>query len=194
MVAKIVLLIVASEGYQPIEYGHTRAVLEKAGIKVEVASNNPGVAQAKPSVVHSKNCADPQCAKGIDPEYASAAVNAILPDVDVNRYAGIFIVGGAGAMEFLDNEATYEVMQNFAKTGKPFGAICISTRILAKAGLLEGKKVTGWNGDNKLEEILKKAKAHYVKLPVVVDGNLITAEGPLAAQQFGSDIVKLIQR
>lgn len=37
MLAKVILLVIASEGYHPVEYGYTRKVLEEAGITVEVA-------------------------------------------------------------------------------------------------------------------------------------------------------------
>ena len=47
---------------------------------------------------------------------------------------------------------------------------------------LRWKKATGWNEDGKLESIFKKYAVTYVKEPVVIDDNVVTAEGPNAAK------------
>jgi protease I len=40
--------------------------------------------------------------------------------------------------------------------------------------------------------VLKQQGAHYTGKPVVVDGNLITANGPKAAEAFGKAIVSTL--
>ncbi len=196
MILKTVLLIIASEGYQPIEYGLTRKVLEEAGINVLVASNIAGTAHAKPSSGHAKNCDDPECSKVAEEyaRYTKAPIDKTFADINPDAYDGIFIIGGPGAMEFLDNQATYKIMQQIAQKGKPFGAICISPRILAHAGLLNGKKATGWNGDKKLDALFKQYKVIYKKQPVITDGVIVTADGPQAALEFGKAIVAVMQK
>ena len=194
MSEKTVLLIIASEGYQPTEYGHTRKALEAAGIRVLVASDAEGTAHAKPITHIPKEC-DSKCAKDLQERdaFETVEVNIDLTAVDINNYDGIFIIGGPGAMQFLDNQALYKIMRDFAKTGKPYGAICVSPRILGNAGLLEKKNATGWNGDQQLEELFAQFKADYIKQSVVIDGLLITADGPHAAAEFGGAIVKLLR-
>lgn len=191
MLAKAILLIIASEGYHPVEYGYTRKALEDAGIKVEIASDKMGVASGKPSAAHSAACKEAACSKAAEdyPQFAKVTVSKLVKDINPDDYDGLYIIGGPGAIEFLDNPTTYLILQKWASRAKPMGAICISPRIFARAGLLEGKRVTGWDGDNKLAAILAEAKAHYVKEAAVVDGNLITANGPEAAIQFGQAIV-----
>jgi len=179
MIHKIILLIIASDGYQPIEYGHTRNALENAGVTVVVASDKSGMAQA--------SNATPK-------RYATAKVDVILTDVDIAQYDGIFIIGGPGALDCLDNKTTYVIMQKAAHAKKLFGAICISPRILAKAGVLKGKKATGWNDDNELDSVFKKAGVIYIKNPVVIDENIVTADGPRSAALFGDTIVKLLKK
>ncbi len=186
---KVVLLIVASQGYQPIEYGHTRKALEDAGIKVIVASNKKGTAHAKP-------CNDSNCNKTTaekNTHYETASVNVTIDAVNPDDYDGIFIIGGPGALDCLDNSTTYSIMQKIAARNKPFGAICISPRILAHAGLLKDKKATCWNGNRQVEELFKKHEISYVNQPVVIDGTIITANGPQAATDFGKTIVSLIK-
>ena len=53
---------------------------------------------------------------------------------------------------------------------------------------------TGWNGDNKLEQIFREHGAQFIKDPVVIDGVLITANGPQSATEFGTAIVNLLKK
>lgn len=191
LAAKAILLIIASEGYNPAEYGFTRQALENAGFKVEVASDKIGTASGKPSAEHTSKCKEAACTKAYEdyPQFASAKVSRLVKDINPDDYTGVYLIGGPGALEFIDNPTTYLILKNLVAKAKALGAICISPRILANAGLLEGKRVTGWDGDNKLADILRDAKAIYIKNQVVVDGNLITGNGPEAASQFGTAIV-----
>ncbi len=188
---KKVLLVIAYQGYQPIEYGYTRKVLEDAGIIVEVASNKMGSATALPSENHKQACDDSNCTKAAEQNqnYAHAAVDITLDAVNVEKYKGIFLIGGPGALEFLDNTIVYGIMRIAAQMGKIFGAICISPRILAHAGLLYNKRATCWDGDGKVEGIFKQYGVSRVQEQVVVDKNIITAEGPQSALLFGQAIV-----
>lgn len=185
---KTVLLIVAYQDYQPIEYGHTRKTLEQAGITVKVASNKAGTAQAAA-------CKNEKCESEVErhAEYAHAPVDVSLENVDATEYDGIFIIGGGGAIEYLDNAVVYKIMQKIAQLQKPFGAICVSPRILAHAGLLNGKKATGWDGDHELDGVFNKHSVQRVPEGCVTDGNIITADGPRSAGAFGKAIIKLLQ-
>lgn len=173
-----VLLIIASQGYQSQEYGSTRQELENAGIKVVVASDIKGIAHASQA----------------NSEFSTANVDLQIAEINVQDYDGIFLIGGPGALTCLDNQSVYQVMQSMAARKKSFGAICLSPRILAHAGLLQEKNATGWNGDNALPDIFKKYKVNYTAKPVVVDGNIITADGPQSAQAFGQAIIKVLQQ
>lgn len=168
-----ILLIVASQDYQPIEYGVPKKILEEAGFTVITASDKSGTATAK--------------------DGSTTQVDVVLDDVNVNDYNGIFLIGGPGALEHLDNETTYSIIKKAAQTQKPFGAICVSTRILAKAGALTGRQATGWDGDNLLEGVYQEHHVQYIKQNVVVDDMIITAVDPSVAQDFGEQIVNVVQ-
>ncbi len=165
------LFVVASEGFQPLEYFEPKKVLEAAGIKIVTASGKVGRVFA----AHSNQ---------------ETISDISIENVNVNEYDGVFFVGGPGAMEHLDNEKSYRLLQNFSQMGKLYGAICISTRILAHAGVLKGKKATGWNGDEELGEIIEQGQGYYIEDQVVIDGNLITATGPSAALAWGGAILE----
>lgn len=167
-----VLLVVANEGYQHIEYGIPKKILIDAEIYVETASDNAIPAIAK--------------------DGSTAQVDVTLDKVDPDEYDGIFFIGGPGALEHLDNDWSYRIIRHAAQNGIPLGAICISTRILAKAGILTNRKATGWDGDGELAELYKEYDVEYVRKNLVIDKNIITAAGPQAAQEFGEQIVALI--
>lgn len=194
MSLKRVLLIIASEGYQPVEYGFTRKALEDAGIKVMVASDKMH-STAMPSLARSSAHQEEHSAQIVAeyPQYATAPVDILFNEVNPADYDGIFIIGGYGAMEFLDNTRMYDLITRIVENGRPYGAICISTRILAKSGALEQKKATGWDGDHDLEKLFVAHGVEYVKEPLVIDGNLITANGPSSVKTFADAIIKKLQ-
>ena len=65
-------------------------------------------------------------------------------------------------------------------------AICIAPAILAKAGILFGKKATVHPSGI---DYLREANAICTEADVERDGNIITANGPVAASLFGQAIV-----
>lgn len=171
---KKVVLVIASEAFQPIEYGVTKDVLEEAGVKVITASDRAGGA------VGTDNSVTP--------------VDISIDELNMADYDGFFLIGGNGAMEKLDNGTVYKLINQAIKRHIPYGAICIATRILAKANAIHGKEATGWNGDNALLAIYN---AHNVKLidkDVVIHGLLVTAVGPSAAELFGKAIIRTLEK
>jgi len=174
MERKTVVFIVASNGYQPIEYNVPKKILTDSGVDVMTASDKPGM------VVASDNTTTT----------ADLSINNIIP----SRYDGIFFIGGPGALEHLDNQTSYTLAEKTVAAKKLLGAICISPRILARAGVLTGKKATGWNGDNTLETVFAKYDVIYEKKDVVIDNDIITATGPAAAEEFGKAILVLLKQ
>ena len=191
-----VLLIIAYQGYQPLEYGVTRKVLESAGIVVKVASNQLGKASSCTNNNQGKTCDDPYCQQMAMeyPNFVKAHVDVVIDEVNPHDYDGIFLVGGPGALEFLDNKKVYSIIQTMHELQRPLGAICISPRILAHAGVLTNKNATCWNGDGKVDALFKKYGVRRSFDHVVVDGTIITADGPQAAEEFGKAIVALVSK
>lgn len=106
----------------------------------------------------------------------------------------LIVVGGFGAVDHLvSNPAVHTLARTFAAAGKPTAAICISGMALAKAGVLNGRRATVWACDASLE-CYKEHGVNYEETPVVKDMNLITAEGPEAAQAFAETILAHLSR
>lgn len=168
-----IIFVVAHDGYQHEEYEVPKRVLEGAGFQVITASDMTGEATAK--------------------DGSKIPVDLLVSEINVEEYVGLFFIGGPGVLECLDNEASYHLINKAYHMGKPIGAICLATRILAKAGILKDKRATGWNGDGELIALFKEQGIQFVADRVVVDTTIITANGPAAAQEFGEKIIALLQ-
>ena len=168
------LFIIAQESYQEIEYGVPKEILEDAGIEVITASKKVGTCNGKLG--------------------GSTQAKISIDDVDVNDYDAIIFIGGPGAIKYQHDVQAHLTAQEAVNREKILAAICIAPTILAYADVLEGKKATVWNEDGHQGELLENQGAEYVKEDLVVDGKLITANGPKAAEKFGKKILEMLQQ
>lgn len=171
-----VLMAIAFKGFRDEEYLQPKKVLEQAGFSVNTTSTKMGMAEGTYGT--------------------TVVIDTDINKVDPNDYLALVFSGGEGMEKELDNPQFQKLAQDFVKAGKPVAAICIAPALLAKAGLLQGKKAAVWSSPlyKKSIKILKANGAIYEDKPVVRDGNIITANGPAAAQQFGEAIVNLLNK
>jgi protease I len=99
-------------------------------------------------------------------------------------------VGGPGALEHLDTPQVHEIFRKAMALGKLVGSICISPVALAHAGLLKGKRVACW--PDGAEEI-EKGGGKYTGGELEMDGQLITASGPLPAKKYGLALLEALK-
>lgn len=165
----MVLLVIAQNGFRDEEYFKPKEVLEKAGYKVVTASQQKGIARGKLG--------------------STTQAEIGLSDVNVDDYAAVVFVGGPGAADYFVDKRALNLAKEAYQKGKVVGAICIAPGILARADILKGKKATVYPSE---EDTLKNKGAILVNKPVVSDGNIVTANGPDAAESFGKEIVKLL--
>lgn len=183
---KIALLIIAKQGFQDVELNGTRDGLTAAGFDVILASTEAG----------------PCVGKFGAQETAAIA----LKNVDVKDYDRIGFIGGPGASNLWQNADAKRIAQDTVRAKKPLGAICIAPKILAAAEVLAGKKATVWNDDpsssslrsessgqaqNQEAKFIESYGAEYTGEPVTVDGLIVTANGPGAAEEFGRVLARL---
>jgi putative intracellular protease/amidase len=65
---------------------------------------------------------------------------------------------------------------------------------LAKAGVLKNIHATWWDGDGELQDVFDKYGVVRVDEPVVVDGVVVTENGPLSARDFGKKIIEVLHK
>jgi protease I len=167
------LFIIAQKGYQPYEYDVPKKILEDVGIEVITASKQAGTCTAA--------------------DQTTTGADVAIADVDVYDYDAIVFIGGPGAVGYQHDVQAHLTAQEAINRNKVLAAICIAPTILAYADVLEGKKATVWNQDGKSAEILTKNGAEFVNEAVVVDGKIITANGPEAAEEFGKKILEMLK-
>ena len=169
-IMKKVLFIVANVGFQDYEFMIPYQAVTEAGYGAEIASGRGG----KCRWVFMKTIGD---SKKIE--------EVVLQDYDLLVFVGW---GGAYDQYYLNQEYL-----NLSKSAKAVAAICIAPSLLSDAGIYEGKQVTG-RDDGFWTQIayLQKNWATFVDQPVIRDGNLITANGPEAAEAFAQEILKLL--
>ena len=125
-----------------------------------------------------------------------AKIDETIDNLDVSDFDAVVFSGGAGCLKYLDNETSYKIAEETLEKNKILGAICISPVILANSGVLSGKKATVWSSvmDKSPVRVLKEHGAEFVDQPVVVDGDIVTGNGPGAAKEFAETIVNLLTK
>lgn len=173
---KKIVMVIAFRNFQDEEYFITNGILKESGAEIKTASSQKGIA--------------------IGASGGETNVDLLVKDLNPADFDGIVFIGGSGCLGALDNEESYRVIKETISQNKILASICISPVILAKSGVLEGKKATVWNSpfDRSPIEILENKGAIYQGESVIVDGKIITANGPPAAEEFGETIVGVLTK
>lgn len=121
----------------------------------------------------------------LDPVMSDSGI-AILPtltfddcrhDLDI-----LFVPGGSGVFEALENERVIGFLQAHGRTARYITSVCTGSILLAAAGLMEGyKATTHWATLSLLEEFGVETLSERV----VIDRNRISGGGVTAGIDFG---------
>ena len=102
----------------------------------------------------------------------------------------IILPGGLPGADHLNNDQRIQtIVKKMAANNKYTAAICAAPRVLATAGLLDGKHATSFPGalDN-----FPVADMIYEEKAVVIDGKVITSRGPGTAMDFTLELIELL--
>ncbi|HDD72652.1 MAG TPA: DJ-1/PfpI family protein, partial [Candidatus Aenigmarchaeota archaeon] len=109
-----------------------------------------------------------------------------LEDVNMDEFDALVLVGGyPGYLNLGRSRAVLDAIVNFNSKNKVIAAICGAPSVLAKAGILDEKKATIYPG---MEREIPRPRGDRV----VVDGNVITSQGPGTAMEFALKIVEVL--
>lgn len=164
-----VIIFVANNEFQDEEFNVVKEELESADIGIKIVAPEKDECHGVNGTI-------------AEPDYTSDEVNA-------DDFLGVVYIGGPGTDKLLDHTGAQELAITFAKAGKVVAAICWAPAILAKAGVLQGKRATVWSG---AKDDLIKGGSQYTAELVTVDGNIVTADSPDSAGAFGQAIAKII--
>ncbi|MHC1594132.1 MAG: DJ-1/PfpI family protein [Methanotrichaceae archaeon] len=172
-----ILMVISPQDYSEPEFDIPRSYFEDQEFEVLVASSGVNTATGD---------------KG-----AEAEVDLNVSDVDASEYVAVVFIGGMGVddLRLYDDEDYLDLARGAGEEDKIVGGICLSSKILANAGLYQGKNATVCGSERFHDPIdyIQERGAVYVAQSVVRDGKTIFGRGPPASQSFAEAIVEAIR-
>lgn len=167
---KNILFVIAPEFFRDEELLEPKKILEQEGHRIQIASVHKGICTGKLGTKVNSDLS--------------------LEEVNPHNFDAIVFVGGSGALDFIHNHDALDLINDFYGLEKVIGAICVAPRILAEAGILNGKKATAFSTQ---EEPLKALGAIWTGKDIEKDENIITANGPDSATEFGIALAEMLE-
>ncbi len=163
------VIVPLAPGFEEIEAITIIDILRRAGIEVTTASTGDF------SVTGSHNI--------------TVKADTELTSVNKSDFTGIVIPGGLpGSTNLRDDKRVIDLVRYFNSAGKTVAAICAAPIVLAKAGILTGKKACCYPGNEK-----DLTGADISMDGVVIDGNIITSRGLGFAIPFALKITEILR-
>lgn len=149
------VLIVTGEGTEETEFFYPYYRLTEEGYQVIVATIDGGEFAGKHGI-------------GLKDTVAIDGLHA-------TEFALLYLPGGKAPEKLRKNDKVLDLVREFVSAGKPVASICHGAQILASAGVISGKRISGWPG---IKDEIEKAGAAFVDEALVEDGQFITARKP----------------
>lgn len=162
------VVVPLAEGFEEIEFSTVVDILRRAGIAVTVA----GLKEEGINGAH-----------GI-----RVTPDTLIDKVSADDFDAIVLPGGnPGYINLGKSEKVLNLVRGMHEKNKYVTAICAGPSVLAKAGVIQGKRATIFPG---MEGTLTGAQPS--KERVVIDGRTITSQGPGTAMEFAIKLVEVL--
>lgn len=134
---------------------------------------------------------------GLDKQPVKASHGVTLvPDITLEEalrqddFDMLVLPGGLPGADNLANDARLAaLLKKMAASGRFIAAICAAPRVLARIGLLDGKKATAYPGFIDTGDF---PNVTYTGAPVERDGKVITGRGPGTALDFALTLIEAL--
>lgn len=161
------VLVPMLQGFEEIELVSVVDILRRAGISVALAGRD-------------------ECVRGA--HNIALKAECKLDSLNVSEFSAIALVGGSrDMMNLRKDDFVIKALQEISAQGKLVAAICAAPIVLGKAGVLKNK----FSCYPSCEDLVDSS-AKYCAEKVVVDENIITANGPASASLFALAIVEYL--
>ena len=163
-------LMVVTDGSEEIEALAAVDVLRRGGVELTLAGLKAGPLTLSRGV---RILAD----QGLD--------QALGKDYDA-----VLIPGGAGHLAMMEDERVLGLLRRQASRQGLVASICAGPKVLAKAGLLKGRRATCYPGA--LESLGDPSITVVAGQAVVVDGRIITSRGPGTTLAWALQVLEIM--
>jgi 4-methyl-5(b-hydroxyethyl)-thiazole monophosphate biosynthesis len=164
------VLVPLAQGCEELEAVTIIDLLRRAGIEVVSAGLAEGPVRASRGTV--------------------LVPDATLDSVAADDFDMIVLPGGLPGADYLDADPRIRtLLKRTAERGHYTAAICAAPKVLASAGLLDGRQATAYPG------VLDRLDLHGTRIQdaaVVQDGKVITSRGPGTAMDFALELISLL--
>lgn len=162
------VLVPLANGCEELEAVTIIDLLVRAGIEVVTAGLDTGPVTASRGVV-------------LLPQMA-------LDEAMGRDYDMVVLPGGLPGADYLNDDPRIgELLKRVAADGGYTAAICAAPKVLATAGLLDGKRATSYPG---VVDKMALPSTDYTGEAVVQDGKVITSRGPGTAMDFALTLIE----
>ncbi len=130
---------------------------------------------------------------GLDDQVVTASRGVrLIPDAQLDEvmeqeFDMLVLPGGLPGADYLDEDKRiHALLKRMAKSGGYTAAICAAPRVLAHAGLLNGKRATSYPG---IIDNMELQSTEISQDAVVIDGKVVTSRGPGTAMEFALTLI-----
>lgn len=205
-------------GFWLEEFAAPYFVLRDAGAELTLASPKGGQPPLDPKSDEPDAQTEATRRFKEDAEAQRALANTVLlAEVAAEDFDAVFFPGGHGPLwDLVQDRHCIELIEAFARAGKPVAAVCHAPAVLTEARgpegepLIKGRKVTGFTNAEEaaveltevvpflLEDRLKERGGDYSKGPdwsshVVVDGKLVTGQNPASSEAAAEALLEMLR-
>jgi 4-methyl-5(b-hydroxyethyl)-thiazole monophosphate biosynthesis len=164
------VLVPLAAGCEELEAVTIIDLLRRAGVEVVTAGLEPGIVKAS---------------RGTQLVPDTNLDSVLMDDFDM-----IVLPGGMpGAQHLKEDRRVQALLKKMASENKYTAAICAAPIALAEAGLLSGRKATGYPG------VLEKLGLTDITVrndAVIKDGKVVTSRGPGTAMDFALELIEIL--
>ncbi len=175
------VFVLLADGFEEMEAVIPVDLLRRAGITVKTISmsDNKKITGSRGIVIEADLC-----------------ISSVLDEsMTIDMPDAILLPGGLnGSINLSKHQSTEKLLRTILSNDRLVVVLCAAPIIvLAPLGLLDGRKFTCYPGMEKEDKYIKDADVQgYCTEKVVVDGNLITSQGPGTSAECIFTLIELL--
>jgi protease I len=165
-IPNMVAIVIALDGYAPSELHPVIDAVAGAGYEFAIVSSEQGTADGRTE---------------------TSDVTYTFSDFASEDLRGIVVIGGSESL--WENEDLHALIAGIHELDRVTAGICLNSVALAKAGVIGEGDTACWFNCDIADPEMEALGVVDSGQPVTVNGNIITGDGPSAAEEFATEVV-----